>query len=69
MTDVKLIPVVEENYREVIKLGVAEHQKKFVAPNIFSIAQAYIYHDLRPMAIVANEKIVGFVMYGMEPDI
>jgi len=56
-----------ENYEEVIDLQVNEHEKKFVASNLESLADAFVdwtITGVRPMAyaIYHDDKLVGFIM-------
>jgi len=60
----ELVPVSRVNFKRVLKLEVAEHEKKFVAPNMFSIAEAYVEPDTYPMAIYYRHEPVGFMLYG-----
>ncbi len=64
MANITLRPITNQNFKEVIQLKVNEDETKFVAPNAYSIAQAYVEHGAYPMAIYADEKPVGFTMYG-----
>ncbi len=60
---VTLRDVTKENLRTVLDLKVAHEQKKFVAPNAVSIAQAYFDREIAWFrAIYADETPVGFVM-------
>ena len=60
---VTLREVTKENLREVLRLEVAPEQKKFVAPNAVSIAQAYFDREIAWFrAIYADETPVGFLM-------
>lgn len=36
------------------------------APNLYSIAEAYVEPTWTPLAIVAGEKLVGFAMFGQD---
>ncbi len=73
MTDVCLRPVTMDNYRACVRLRVEEDQATFVAPNMESLAQAYVNPRLTPRAIykgdvfgrlvTADDPMVGFVMY------
>lgn len=65
---VSLRPITSENFYDVVKLKVAEGQENFVAPNVFSIAQASVYTDWYPRAIMAGDDLVGFVMWGIDHD-
>lgn len=52
------------NYRECMKLSVAEEQSKLVAQNARSLAKAYVYYDsAHPFAIYADGAMVGFILY------
>lgn len=60
---VRLEEITEENYRECLKLKVAEEQQKFVSPNVLSLAKAYIHYDeVTPFAIYNDDIMVGFIM-------
>ena len=66
--NVTLREITPQNFRECIDLKVADGQEKFVAPNVMSIAQTKIYPTFNPFAIYQGDEIVGFVMYGFDPD-
>jgi|LGOV01.1.fsa_nt_gb diamine N-acetyltransferase len=54
----------KDNYIPCIKLKVKQDQKKFVATNTISLAQAYVFKDFaRPFAILKGTKVVGFIMF------
>ena len=60
---VTLREVTKENLRDILNLEVAPEQKKFVAPNAVSIAQAYFDREIAWFrAIYADETPVGFLM-------
>jgi len=62
---VELRKITEDNYEECINLKVAEHQKGFVAWNMFSLAQAWVFYETAyPFAIYADDVMVGFIMMG-----
>ena len=72
MVKVSLRPITPENLDECIALKVANHQKGFVASNIYSLAQAAVSPIYHPFGIYdadahhqANPSMVGFVMYGL----
>lgn len=62
MSTVSLRPVTKDNLYAVLKLEVAEAQKGFVAPNVFSMAEAALEPKAWPRAIYADETLVGFLM-------
>jgi diamine N-acetyltransferase len=65
---VSLREITPENFKECVNLKVADSQASFVASNVMSIAQAKIYSTAQPLAVYADEKLVGFVMYGFDTD-
>ena len=64
---VSLRPVTQENWRAVAHLEVAEDQRQFVAPNVYSLAEAAYETGLTPAAIYADETLIGFALYTHEP--
>jgi len=66
MTPIELIELREitmENFRDCIRLSVAEDQKGFVASNMYSLAEAKADGVSNPRAVYAEGKMVGFTMY------
>lgn len=67
---ITLQPVTGENWNALIKLKVRDDQSKFVASNLYSIAEAqfgYKYEghwDLHTFGIFTDDIPVGFLMYG-----
>ncbi|MDD4904342.1 MAG: GNAT family N-acetyltransferase [Candidatus Bipolaricaulis sp.] len=59
---VTLREITMENFIECIKLRVGEAQN-FVAPNVYSLAEAKADKVSNPFAIYADEQMVGFIMY------
>lgn len=62
---IEFAPINEENFKDVIDLEVAEDQKYFVAPNVRSLAECYLYrnnNNVFPYAIQDGEKVVGFLL-------
>ncbi len=65
---VTLREVTKDTVREVSTLLVAEGQKKFVAPNAISIAQAHFEPKAWFRAVFAGETPVGYVMLFDDPE-
>jgi diamine N-acetyltransferase len=60
---VSLRPVDESNYRECIALSVAPDQEGFVASNLQSLAEAYVWRDgAEPYAVYSGDEMVGFAL-------
>jgi diamine N-acetyltransferase len=68
MTTISLRPITVENWRDCIALSVAPEQERFVASNLYSLAETRFNPEKRPCAIYADETMVGFVMYGRDLD-
>jgi diamine N-acetyltransferase len=68
---VTLRKITLENRREVFRLKAADDQCRFVASNLSSVASCYVLAtnggSPLPLAIYADEQVVGFVMivYGI----
>ena len=61
--NVSLREITQHNVRPVCALEVDQAQKRNVAPNAESLAEAYVAPDEAwPRAIYADEELVGFVM-------
>jgi diamine N-acetyltransferase len=61
-------PVTRANFSAVTELTVRPEQAEFVAPNLYSIAEAYIEPTWTPLAIYAGEDLVGFAMFGRDDE-
>jgi diamine N-acetyltransferase len=64
---VTLRPVTQENWRAVARLEVAQDQRQFVAPNVYSLAEAAYEPGMTPVALYAEGLLVGFALYTHEP--
>jgi diamine N-acetyltransferase len=65
---VTLREITGETLGEILKLKVSEEQKRFVAPNAVSIAQAHFSEQAWFRAIYADDVPVGFVMLYLDQD-
>lgn len=59
---VSLRAVTKANFQECIGLKVRDDQK-FVASNVYSLAEAKVGPEYIPLAIYHDETMVGFLMY------
>ncbi len=57
-----LRPVTAQNWRAVAKLAPAEDQRRFIADNVWSLAEAHYDPLLVPRAIYHGDTPVGFAM-------
>ena len=65
---VELREVTEENLHPVLRLQVHDTQKRFVAPNSGSIAEAHFSDKAWFRAIYADEVPVGFAMLSVDTE-
>jgi len=69
VTTVSLEEINRDNWKQAIRLEVAPEQARFVATNLYSIAEAIFNPTYVPLAIYdETETMVGFLMYGTNPD-
>ncbi len=69
MTIVHLREINQDNWKQAIRIDVAPEQKRFVASNLYSIAEAIFNPTFVPLAIYnETETMVGFLMHGTNPD-
>jgi diamine N-acetyltransferase len=66
---ITLQPVTRANFDDVVRQKVAPGQENFVAPNTYSLAEAYVEPSWTPLAICDNETVVGFAMFGLEVEV
>lgn len=60
---IRLEKVNDKTFRKVVNMKLNEPQSNYVAPNVVSLAQAWLYYDnARPYAILNDEEVVGFMM-------
>jgi diamine N-acetyltransferase len=68
-TTLTLREITKDNWRAVTRLELDEAQKHFVAPNWYSIIEAIFSNgDLHSRAIYDVNEIVGYTMFGVEPE-
>jgi len=65
---IELKVVDRNNWNTCIRLKLKEDQTKFIAPNLYSIAQSKVEPNLLPYAIYANKEMIGFTLIDSEPD-
>jgi len=64
---VSLRPVSRDNWRNVANLRVSETQREFVAEPSYYLALCCYGNDWQPLAICLDEKIIGFMMWAIDP--
>ncbi|MGG4663680.1 GNAT family N-acetyltransferase [Providencia vermicola] len=65
---VTLEVLTQENWENCADLQVLQEQSEFIAPNIYSIAEAQFLPGFVVKGICYRHKMVGMLMYGIDPD-
>ncbi|WP_409305639.1 GNAT family N-acetyltransferase [Peribacillus sp. SCS-155] len=65
---ITLREITKDNWEDCIMLQVADSQKEFVAPNIYSLAESKFETSFVPLSVYSGEEMVGFLMYGQDPE-
>jgi len=66
---IELREVTKDNWEQVIKLTLHEEQKKFVAPNWYSLLEAFYEPEIAWVkAAYDGDTLVGFTMFDFDPD-
>jgi len=71
MEKIELRDVTSDNFDQVVELSNAltDYQKKCVAPNMVSLAQAYVNLTIAwPKGIYLDDTPIGFVMLSLHDD-
>lgn len=69
MVMIQLKPVTERTFKKIVDMKLPPEQSCFVAPNVVSLAQAWLYYDIaRPYAICKEDEVVGFMMLDWDED-
>lgn len=68
MSTVALREITTDNWEECIQLKISEDQAGYVEPNVVSLAESRVHPWMLPLAIYAEDNMVGFVMYSDERD-
>ena len=69
MGKIRLKKIDQDNFDDVIGLSatLTDYQKKCVAPNVYSLAEARAYgNKLWPRAIYLDDKPIGFAMLALQ---
>jgi len=64
---VTLKDVTAANWRAVADLELDPAQEDLVASNLYSLAESKFDPDACPRAVYAGKKVVGFLMYDVQP--
>ncbi|WP_342389291.1 GNAT family N-acetyltransferase [Salinicoccus bachuensis] len=67
----EFIEINEDNFWKIINMEVNENQAGFVAPNVKSLAEAYLYRnddDVIPYAIQDQDEVVGFILIDIDAE-
>jgi diamine N-acetyltransferase len=67
-SEVRLEPIGASNRKAVLALELSQDQQDFLADNASSLKEAASDGDARPRAVVAGDRVVGFLMYDASED-
>lgn len=57
------------NWFDVTQLEISEENgRKFIVPIVYSLAESKFEPHLIPLAIYRDDQLIGFTMYGEDPD-
>jgi diamine N-acetyltransferase len=62
MTDLHLAELTVDNLPDAVRIPPAVGEKAYVAPVVYSIAEAYVNPTAWPRVILDGDEVVGFVM-------
>ncbi|CAM4496655.1 diamine N-acetyltransferase [Paenibacillus endophyticus] len=60
--------ITKDNWEEVVLLKPKPEQESFMASNLYSIAEAQYLESFVIKAIYDDEAMIGFTMFGLDPD-
>lgn len=60
--------ITKDNLYPLSLLKLGEGQDKFVAPNMYSVAQSKFHPAWLPLGIYLGEELIGFFMYGVDDE-
>jgi diamine N-acetyltransferase len=67
-SEIRLEPIGASNRKAVLALELDQDQQDFLADNSSSLREAASDGDARPRAVVAGDRVVGFLMYDASGD-
>lgn len=57
--------ITANNFKDIVNMKLPEN--KFVAPNVYSLAQAWLFPNFaRPYAIYNDGTLIGFIMFDVD---
>ncbi|PWV47221.1 GNAT family N-acetyltransferase [Nocardiopsis sp. L17-MgMaSL7] len=68
-TTPRLVEITDNNFQDAHRIRVREDQDQYVAPVVYSLAQAYTNRDTAwPRLLMDGDEAVGFIMVRFAPD-
>lgn len=64
--EISLTQITQQNYEAICELEVTEEQEDYVASNTWSLVEAAYNPGYFTRAIIADEEVVGFLMWVQE---
>lgn len=68
-SSLRLVEITDDNFDAAHQVKVREDQNRFVAPVLYSLAQAYTNRDTAwPRLLMDGDEAVGFIMVKFDPE-
>ncbi|UOK59190.1 GNAT family N-acetyltransferase [Bacillus sp. OVS6] len=64
---IQLHPITKHNWETCISLKVQKEQERFVASNLYSLAESRFETTFLPLGLYTGNKMIGFAMIGKDP--
>lgn len=64
---IKIHDVTKDNYRDILNLTVARSQLNFVESPYECLEDSVEQKEYRPVGLYAEDRLIGFAMYGFFP--
>lgn len=68
MTELRIEPPSQKTLPALLKLELQPGEERFVAPNVESLAEAYVTPTAWPRVILRGDDVIGFVMANFDPE-
>ena len=59
----KLEEITKDNFKMAIEIKVTKEQDLVIAPTVYSLAQCYLYTEMKPFLIMKDDVAVGFILF------
>ena len=60
---VKFKKITQDNFDLAMEIEVTKEQDLVIAPTMYSLAQCYVYPEMKPFLIMKDDVAVGFILF------